>query len=82
MEECQLGVQTILGNPLKPRFNVYDIREKCEHPPLCYDFSKIDKFVARKDVIELLGVQGRSWTECRKDVHLALLTDWMLNLSP
>lgn len=43
-------------DPLKPRFNVYDIREKCEHPPLCYDFSLVDKFLARDDVIEALGV--------------------------
>lgn len=41
---------TILGIPLAPRFNVYDIREKCEHPPLCYDFSNVDKFLKRTDV--------------------------------
>jgi len=57
-------METILGNPLAPAFNVYDIREKCEHPPLCYDFSNVDKFLARADVIEALGVKGRSWTEC------------------
>lgn len=30
---------SVLGNPLNPKFNVYDIRDKCSHPPLCYDFS-------------------------------------------
>ncbi len=30
---------SVLGNPLKPKFNIYDIRDKCAHPPLCYDFS-------------------------------------------
>jgi len=40
-----LLVETILGNPLKPKFNVYDIREKCEVPPLCYDFSNAGKYL-------------------------------------
>lgn len=74
---------SILGlNPTKPRFNVYDIREKCTYPPLCYDFSNIDKFLERADVIQALGVQGRKWVECSKPVHLALTADWMLDLSP
>lgn len=42
LEECQLASTAILGNPLKPKFNVYDIREKCNVPPLCYDFSPAD----------------------------------------
>ncbi|KAL4449695.1 hypothetical protein ABPG74_007518 [Tetrahymena malaccensis] len=82
MEECQLGVTSILGNPLKPKFNVYDIRDKCSTPPLCYDFSNIDKFLALPQVIQALGTQGRKWVECSKPVHLALTADWMLDLSP
>lgn len=46
MEECQVGVNTILGLPISPRFNVYDIRQKCEHPPLCYDFHPADNMLA------------------------------------
>jgi len=61
MEVCQIAVTTILGIPTKPRFNVYDIRKKCDFPPLCYDFSSVDKFLARADVIEELGVTGRKW---------------------
>ena len=49
-------VTTILGNPISPRFNVYDIRKKCDFPPLCYDFSNVDKFLGREDVITALGV--------------------------
>lgn len=56
MEECQLGVTSILGLPTKPRFNVYDIRDACSDPPLCYNFSNIDNFLARPDVIQALGV--------------------------
>ena len=46
LEECQLATEVILGNPLKPRFNVYDIREKCDSPPLCYDMSPADNLLA------------------------------------
>jgi len=74
-------VTTILGVPVAPRFNVYDIREKCEKPPLCYDLSATDNILARDDIKELLGVKGRSWTECNMAVHTALLGDWMVDLS-
>lgn len=81
MEECQLAMTTILGFPLAPRFNVYDIRKQCEHPPLCYDFTPISNFLLRTDVIESLGVQGRSWVDCNMAVHTALLGDWVTDLS-
>jgi cathepsin A (carboxypeptidase C) len=41
-EFCTLLSETVIGNPLKPKFNVYDIREPCTKPPLCYDFSQSD----------------------------------------
>eukprot|EP01017_Pseudomicrothorax_dubius_P038597 TRINITY_DN5807_c0_g1_i2.p1 TRINITY_DN5807_c0_g1~~TRINITY_DN5807_c0_g1_i2.p1 ORF type:complete len:208 (+),score=45.13 TRINITY_DN5807_c0_g1_i2:199-822(+) len=80
--ECQLGVYAVLGSPTKPRFNIYDIREKCQKPPLCYDFSNIDKFVAREDVRKILGVGNRKWSECDFAVRNALLGDWMTTLMP
>ena len=72
--------ESILGNPLSPSFNVYDIRKKCDHPPLCYDFSLMDKFIAREDVREILGVGKRSWSDCNMTVHTFMLGDWLLNL--
>ncbi len=45
LEYCQLTMAVILGNPLAPNFNVYDIRKKCDKPPLCYDLSNSDKFL-------------------------------------
>jgi len=80
MEECNVVMDVILGSPTDPRFNVYDIRLPCSDPPLCYNFSLVDDFLARPDVIAALGVQGRSWSECNNAVHTALLGDWMLNL--
>jgi hypothetical protein len=46
LEFCQIGVTAILGNPVLPKFNVYDIREKCDKPPLCYDMSPADNLLA------------------------------------
>ena len=82
LEFCQIFTEVILGNPVAPRFNVYDIREKCDKPPLCYDMSPADNLLAEKNIQKILGVSGRSWTECNMVVHSALLGDWMLDLSP
>ena len=51
LEVCNLVMASMLGNPLKPRFNTYDIRIPCEKPPLCYDFSKVDQFLALPEVV-------------------------------
>ena len=77
---CTLVSESISG--LSPKFNVYDIREECEHPPLCYDFSDVDNLMNDKDVRRILGVDGRRWSECDMMVHTFLLGDWMLNLMP
>lgn len=82
LEECQLMTTTILGNPLSPAFNVYDVRRKCDHPPLCYDFNNLDILIARKDVREALKVGNRSWSSCNQIVHTFMLGDWVSNLSP
>lgn len=72
----------MIGNPLKPKFNVYDIREPCTKPPLCYDFSQSDTLMNDATVQKVLGVTGRKWVECDKLVHTFLLGDWMTNLMP
>jgi carboxypeptidase C (cathepsin A) len=61
LEVCNLLMDTILGSPIAPRFNVYDIREGCDKPPLCYDMSPADNMLARADIKKVLGVSGRGW---------------------
>lgn len=78
--ECQLASESVLGFPLLPAFNVYDIRKKCDHPPLCYDFDNMTKFIEREDVRAELGVGKRSWTQCNMFVHTLMLGDWVNNL--
>jgi len=82
MDVCNGAMDTIVGNPRNPNFNVYDIREKCNTPPLCYDFSMIDNMMMNATIQQVLGVTGRKWEECANDVHLAMLGDWMTNLGP
>ena len=50
LEFCQILADSCIGNPLHPKFNVYDIRIPCGTPPLCYDFSQSDTFLNRADV--------------------------------
>jgi len=77
--DCSLIVDTILtaaGN-----INVYDIRKNCTYPPLCYDLSPVDRFLAQPWVKTALGISPDSdWTECNSAVHEYLLGDWISNL--
>jgi len=79
--ECQLSSIPIMGIPVFPFFNLYDIRKGCDVPPLCYDFGNMDKFLAREDVQKELGVTERSWTSCDMIVHTFMLGDWIVDLS-
>mmetsp|Transcript_23819 Transcript_23819/g.28753 ORF Transcript_23819/g.28753 Transcript_23819/m.28753 type:complete len:461 (-) Transcript_23819:114-1496(-) len=84
-EECNLAVVEPITIAAGLRFhgemNPYDIREKCEYPPLCYDFSGVDKFLKEPSVLSALGVSPKAkWTECEMGVHFFLLADWMANL--
>lgn len=81
LEACQLSVTTILGIPTSPRFNVYDIREKCQVPPLCYDFSKAESFLKQDKVLKALNTTGRDWSDCNMVVHTFMLGDWLVDLS-
>jgi carboxypeptidase C (cathepsin A) len=81
LEYCQMNMAYILGNPLQPAFNVYDIRKKCDFPPLCYDMSLGGKFLNQPSIQTKLGVPGRQWYDCVQSVHTALLGDWLTNLA-
>ena len=82
LEGCQLLEIPILGFPLTPRFNVYDIRIPCSNPPLCYDFGNLDKLIALDDVRKAINVDSRSWEQCNQVVHTFMLGDWITDYSP
>lgn len=61
--------------------NVYDIRSKCEHWPMCYDFSHIEKFLRLESTLQKLHVSSKSakWQSCNMEVHAGFSFDWMKN---
>ena len=60
--------------------NPYDLRIKCEHGRLCYDFDMITTYLNNKDVQSQLGV-SKKWKSCNMAVNLAFVTtgDWMID---
>ena len=57
--------------------NPYDMRLRCEKPPLCYDFKEIGEFLNRPEVQEVIGVSGAKWQECNFQVNMQFLFDFM-----
>jgi len=82
LDICQLLVEVVIGNPFNPKFNLYDIRTKCDVPPMCYDMTNADKLLNIPDIQSRLGVAGREWVECNKMVHTKLLGDWVASMEP
>jgi len=81
--ECQLTVEGILaevGVTVGYVPNPYNYKLACDNPPLCYDFSLADQYLAQASVQAALGVTGHDWTECNMEVHTFLMGDWMVNL--
>lgn len=79
IDACNIMLETILtaaGN-----INVYDIRKQCTYPPLCYDFTLLDEFIALPQVRKALGVGDHDWSDCNTEVHTLLLGDWISNLA-
>lgn len=64
--------------------NPYDIRKKCEKPPLCYDFSNIQTWLNLDSTKEALHVSDKSnyWQSCNMGINLKFHTDWMHDFSP
>eukprot|EP01098_Paradermamoeba_levis_P004446 TRINITY_DN1907_c0_g1_i1.p1 TRINITY_DN1907_c0_g1~~TRINITY_DN1907_c0_g1_i1.p1 ORF type:complete len:240 (+),score=103.17 TRINITY_DN1907_c0_g1_i1:646-1365(+) len=59
--------------------NLYDITQKCANPPLCYDFSSVDKFLNQDTIKQKLGVGNRKWSDCNYVVNAMFKSDWMKN---
>jgi len=64
--------------------NPYDIRKKCGSNPLCYDFSRIEKFLNLPSTREALHVTDESakWKSCNMGINMMFHTDWMKDFSP
>jgi len=85
LEECSLAMETSLLDAEIQNLrtiNVYDVTQRCEVEPLCYDFSLAGQFLALPSVRTALGVSpSASWVDCSMSVHLKLLDDWVGNFA-
>ncbi|CAA7027746.1 unnamed protein product [Microthlaspi erraticum] len=59
--------------------NYYDVRKECVGS-LCYDFSKMEKFLNQDNVLKALGVGDIKFVSCSTTVYEAMMDDWMVNL--
>lgn len=59
-------------------YNPYDMRIKCEKPPLCYDMSNDVKFLNDPEVQKQLGVNMK-FSSCNLVVNKAFTLDFMKN---
>jgi cathepsin A (carboxypeptidase C) len=75
MEACALAFQVpYMATGLNP----YDVRIKCEKPPLCYDMGNDVAFLNDKDVQKQLGV-NQKFSSCNLVVNKAFTLDFMKN---
>ncbi|EAR83464.2 serine carboxypeptidase family protein (macronuclear) [Tetrahymena thermophila SB210] len=68
---CNPPYLEIVGNP--PKFNIYDVRIPCQGSG-CYqaEDDKIEKFIQRPDVQQLLNLKDKKWVPCSNQVSEAL----------
>jgi len=61
--------------------NLYDVRKKCEDPPLCYNFTLVTDYLHQPSVVEALGTKGHPWSDCNRLVDMVMVYagDWMKN---
>eukprot|EP00128_Syssomonas_multiformis_P000810 Colp12_sorted_trinity150504_noHs@18027 len=81
---CAQAQQTCGSTQVEPvtstGINLYDVREKCKYPPLCYNFENEDNFLNQASVQKALGVEGRiRWEECNYEVNGDFRDDVMKN---
>lgn len=78
---CNMG----LTSPYQATgLNPYDIRKKCEHPPLCYDFSFVGEFLNLESTKTALGIDEKhshNWQACNYGINMKFHTDWMKDFS-
>mmetsp|Transcript_27809 Transcript_27809/g.65351 ORF Transcript_27809/g.65351 Transcript_27809/m.65351 type:complete len:592 (-) Transcript_27809:60-1835(-) len=78
---CNLG----LTSPYQATgLNPYDIRKKCEVPPLCYDFSNVKDWLNLVSTKQALGVDtthSHRWEACNFGINAKFHTDWMKDFS-
>jgi len=78
---CQFSLIYVMGIPLYPWFNPYDITKKCDRPPLCYDFSDLHTFLSRRDIRNKIEPKVNNFYSCNFIVRIFLLADWWFDFA-
>ncbi len=77
---CNLGMYPIIGNPVYPWFNLYDIREDCETPFMCYPENGLEFYLGGRKFRSMVNETAKSgWQECNTLVHLGLMGNGQYN---
>jgi carboxypeptidase C (cathepsin A) len=83
LEECSLAMEAVLADAEAQNgrtINVYDVTQRCNVEPLCYDFSLATTFMTSPVVMKALGANPKvQWVDCNMEVHTGLLGDWIGN---
>ena len=79
---CGKVEPSVLGDPSNPDYNCYDVRLKCEVPPLCYDFSAMTQYLNRDDVQQALNLKKQTWETCSEEVNIAMARDYGSDVTP
>ncbi|CDW77106.1 serine carboxypeptidase family protein [Stylonychia lemnae] len=70
---CDASQMIILGNPIYPNFNIYDIREECNFPSMCYGEDGLEFYVQGKKFRSMVNnTKHGQWVGCNSAVHFAL----------
>eukprot|EP00937_MAST-01D_sp_MAST-1D-sp2_P001968 g1968.t1 len=64
---------------MKSGRSIFDLRAACDHPPLCYDFSRVERFLQLPATLDALNVRHSSarWRICNYDVLKRYDADWL-----
>lgn len=79
---CNTLMNYVVGDFMTPKFNMFNISQKCENPPTCFNIKAEMEFLNRDDVKETLGVAERTWVQYNMDLHTAGLKDYDSNAAP
>eukprot|EP00826_Nyctotherus_ovalis_P045783 TRINITY_DN509_c0_g1_i2.p2 TRINITY_DN509_c0_g1~~TRINITY_DN509_c0_g1_i2.p2 ORF type:complete len:422 (+),score=130.88 TRINITY_DN509_c0_g1_i2:103-1368(+) len=78
---CQFSLISVMGIPLFPRFNPYDITKECDVPPLCYDMGNIDTFLNNATIQQIIKTKVDEYNACDFVVRIFLIADWWFDFS-
>lgn len=69
---CYMSELAIIGNPIYPKFNTFDIKKPCDHALTCYDNYDLALFIDNGPFRRLTGAMTK-WDECDQLTRSILL---------